>query len=128
MIITFPWPHPHLSPNARKGWREVAKRKKAYRSGVGWEALQAFIAAGRPQFVGLVNVSITFLPPDNIRRDLDNMLASIKAGLDAIAEITGCDDSRFRITIAKGEAVKFGRVHVDMRQAVESLELKGQIS
>lgn len=60
-------------------------------------------------------VAITFQPPNKIARDLDNMLAAIKSGLDGIASAIGVDDSRWHISIRKGGVVKGGQVVVEVR-------------
>lgn len=52
-----------------------------------------------------VHVCITFIPPDRRPRDLDNMLASIKSGLDGIADVIGVDDSKWSITIQKEDRI-----------------------
>ena len=127
LTVRLPWPPAELSPNARAHHFAKARKVKAYRTGAGWEALQAFNAAGRPRMTGPVAVSVTFHQPDNRRRDLDNMLASIKAGLDGIAETVGVDDSRFSITIAKGGAVHLGAVVVKLTPALADIPHKGTI-
>jgi crossover junction endodeoxyribonuclease RusA len=43
---------------------------------------------------------------------LDNLLASMKAGLDGLADALGVDDSRWRLLIEMGEPVKGGCVCV----------------
>ncbi len=55
---------------------------------------------------------IIFHPPNKRRADLDNMLASFKQGIDAIAGYLKVDDSIFELTISKGEPVKHGKVEV----------------
>jgi crossover junction endodeoxyribonuclease RusA len=45
-------------------------------------------------------MSITFYPPDRRKRDLDGMLSAIKSGLDGLADAIGCDDSRWRLSLA----------------------------
>ena len=55
-----------------------------------------------------------FHPPDKRRRDLDNMLASAKQGIDAISAAIGLDDYHFGFTIVRGEPVKGGRIVVDI--------------
>ncbi len=66
-----------------------------------------------------VSLEITFHPPDERRRDLDNCLASIKLGLDGIAEALGIDDRHFHpITIDWGEVVKGGRVDILIKETV----------
>ena len=48
--------------------------------------------------VGKVNIEFHCYPPDNARRDEDNLLASMKAGIDgiadAIASMTGTSITR----------------------------------
>ena len=47
----------------------------------------------RPVIATPVKFSITFYCPDRRRRDIDNLLASLKPSLDGIAQATGIDDS-----------------------------------
>jgi crossover junction endodeoxyribonuclease RusA len=115
--IALPWPHSNLSPNARKHWRPVAKAKKAYREAAVWACAAAKL---RPMTCARLAVSITFHAPDKRHRDIDNMLASIKAGLDGIADVCGVDDSKWSITIAKGEPRKGGAVVVVLSAPADS--------
>jgi crossover junction endodeoxyribonuclease RusA len=105
VIVILPWPRPELSPNARVNWRTKCSAAKRYK-------LSAYLLAKAARPVPGLTVSITFNPPDNVRRDLDNMLASIKSGLDGIAYAIGVDDSKWALTIAKGAPVKGGQVVV----------------
>ena len=58
-------------------------------------------------------VAITFLPPDRRRRDLDNCLASFKAGIDGLADVLGVDDSKWKLEIAMSSDIGgFVRVEV----------------
>lgn len=53
------------------------------------------------------HLKITFYPPTKANRDIDNCLASIKAGLDGIADGLAINDKFFRpITIDFGETDK----------------------
>ena len=110
MIVTLPWPPRELSPNSRNHWRPKAKSAKGYRF------VAHLLACEQKCPVGLerATVAITFNPPDNRARDLDNMLASIKSGLDGIASAIGVDDSKWTITIQKGQPVKGGAVVVEI--------------
>lgn len=105
MIVFLPWPPSELSPNARCHWAKKAKAAKSYRVIAAWAAVGE--EPGR-------TVSITFNPPDNRPRDLDNMLASIKSGLDGIATAIGIDDSQWSLTIRKGEVIQGGLVTVEV--------------
>lgn len=104
-MITLPWPPKELSPNARCHWAVKARAFKTYRLDC-WAAFAGFrkLLAGRSSF------AVTFHPPSKRRHDIDNCFASIKAAIDALAQITGIDDSEFQFTIAKGEPRKGGQV------------------
>lgn len=109
MRVTLPWPPLEMSPNARAHWATKARAAGRHKRdcqilcmGVGIRALG---------WDGMA-VSLTFHPPSARRSDLDNMLAAMKAGLDGLAAASGVDDSRWQITIARGEPVKGGAVDV----------------
>lgn len=116
--LTLPWPPKDLSPNARVHWTKRSKAAKAYRKECGWHV----VAAGpRPKFApsGLITLDIEFVEPDKrYRRDLDNMLASIKAGIDGIADALGVNDRRFVFRIARSEAIG-GMVRVRISEDVQ---------
>lgn len=58
-------------------------------------------------------MAIIFFPPSKRGFDLDNALASIKAGIDGISEAWGINDKMFRpITIDFGAVKKNGEVVV----------------
>lgn len=105
MIVFLPWPPSELSPNARCHWAKKAKAAKSYRLIAAWAAVG--MGPGR-------TVSITFNPPDKRPRDLDNMLASIKSGLDGIAQALGVDDKEWSLTITKGAPIQGGLVTVEV--------------
>lgn len=110
MQIKLPWPHKDLSPNARVHHHALARVKAAYKEACMWECKAQRLG---PIDADALHISITFCPPDNRRRDLDNMLTSIKAACDAISAVTGVDDSKWSIAIRKGE--KGGYVIVDIQ-------------
>lgn len=110
MKITLPWPPSILSPNCRAHWAKKNEAKKAHRN-------CCYVLAGCNVPLcpaGPINLTVRFRPPDKRKRDLDNMLASNKSTLDAIAEAWGVDDSRFRLTLEIGDPVKFGAVEVSV--------------
>lgn len=96
--INLPWPPRELSPNARKHWAVVAKHKKAYRQICYLMAKQAGIKSTESN-----KVVITFYKPSKRHMDLDNCLASMKAGLDGLADAMGVDDKHFRLTVSMAE-------------------------
>ena len=66
---------------------------------------------------GPITLDIEFIEPDKRRRDLDNMLASIKSGIDGIADALGVNDSRFIYKIRRSEAVG-GMIKVTISESV----------
>jgi crossover junction endodeoxyribonuclease RusA len=96
-VVELPWPPKELSPNARHHWATAAKAKKGYRSrcktlGEGQALASVKNSSDR------VLVHLTFFPPDKRSRDWDNMIASMKSGLDGLADAMGVDDSRWRLS------------------------------
>jgi crossover junction endodeoxyribonuclease RusA len=110
MKITLPWPPSILSPNARAHWARKDAPRKKYKGDcylLAW--------AKKPELPeGKIPLKITFCPPDRRKRDMDNMLSSIKAGLDGISQAWGVDDSRFRPILDIGDVVKHGAVVVEV--------------
>lgn len=110
--LTFPWPPKALSPNARVHWTKLRGpngRAKKYKADCVFLAI-----ANDWKIVGCNTFRLVFCPPDNRRRDSDNMLASFKAGFDALSILTGVDDSKFQWSFARGEVVKGGAVIVEV--------------
>lgn len=111
MKIVLPWPPSALSPNSRKHWSIKAKAAAKHKA----DCQYAAMAAGARQLHWpSMSVAITFCPPGNQRRDLDNMLAAMKSGLDGLAAATAVDDSKWSITLARGDWVKGGAVDVEI--------------
>lgn len=110
-MITLPFPPAILNPNKRPHWATKASVFKRYK-------FQCFavLSQFRDELRGRAVFSIEFRPPDSRRRDADNLLAASKAMIDALAEVTGVDDSKFCFTIAKGEPVKGGAVVVSVNE------------
>lgn len=114
--VTLPWPDKVLSPNARVHWSRKAKAVKTARQDAAWLVLEKIMAArilGWPRAA----VSMTFCPPDNRRRDRDNLIASMKAATDGIADAIGIDDSKFETSYRMGEPIKGGAVLVTISEA-----------
>lgn len=112
MQLTFPWFPKELSPNSRTHWAKLASVKKSYRTewwAIGQEAKK------QPLRDGKVHLIIDFYPPSKRHYDLDNCLASIKSGLDGLADALQVDDKRFTLTIALKEEV-MGYIKVTINQ------------
>lgn len=98
--LIVPWPPRELAPNGRAHWAAKARAAKAYRRSC------FFIAAGcLPELPaeGPIPLMVKFHPPDRRARDLDNLLASMKAGLDGLADGWHVNDSRFEPVPVMGE-------------------------
>lgn len=109
-VITLPWPPRDLSPNARVHHMALAKAKKAYRTGCAW---QAAVQGAKKIDAQRLHLTITFVPPNRRAHDLDNCLASIKAGLDGLADVLGVDDKHWSLTLHKADTIGgFVRVEV----------------
>ena len=113
MQITLPWPGRELSPNSRVHWAAKAKVAKSYRK-TAWALsrhARRHLADGLP-----VKVSIEFCPPDKRGRDLDNCLASLKSGLDGVADALQVNDRDFWLALRWGAPVKGGLVRIELSQ------------
>lgn len=92
ITIDLPWPPKELNPNARIDRRSVAPIKKKHRADC---YLMAKVAT-KDKIAGRHHIMLTFFPPNDWRqRDLDNLLASMKAGLDGVADALGINDREF---------------------------------
>lgn len=93
--VLLPWPPKELMPNRKKQHRYTRDIRKKYK--------EACWALAREARFRAEHLDITFHPPCGRRRDLDNLLAAMKAGLDGLALAMGVDDSEFTFTIRKGD-------------------------
>lgn len=109
--ILIPWPPADLSPNKRTYWRKKNPIKAAYRD-------ECFYIAQRyagkiPQ--GLVRAAFIFYPPDNRARDLDNVLAGAKSGIDGVCMALGINDKYLRpITLDWGSVRRGGKIEIKL--------------
>jgi crossover junction endodeoxyribonuclease RusA len=100
-------------------WAKLAKFKKDYR--IAWWA----IALKQARFINLpenkISLTIEFYPPSRRHYDLDNCLASIKSGLDGLADALQVNDRRFLLTVRMVEEVKgYIKVTIQERERDES--------
>lgn len=108
MKVTLPYPPRVLSPNARQHWAEIARKKREYRNACAWQAVAQGLR--RMDAQGL-QVSFVFYPPNRQRRDLDNAIASIKAGIDGLVDVLGVDDSKWAMDFRLADEIG-GKVDV----------------
>jgi crossover junction endodeoxyribonuclease RusA len=112
-MIILPWPPKELSLNARVHRLKKAAIGKKYREACFWLTKQAQVAI--PE--GRVHLTLTFIQPDRRSRDLDNLLSSIKYGIDGMADGLGINDRMFRpVTIDVSDDIG-GMVKVEFSKA-----------
>lgn len=90
--IEFPWPDAELGDNARVHFQAKARAVKRQRETAFWLAKEAKV-----QFNPNAKLLIEYHPPNNQRRDAQNMPARLKGLIDGIADAMGCDDNGFRV-------------------------------
>lgn len=129
VVIDLPWPSSKLSSNYFGHWRPKATAAKKSRNDARILALQAKIGCW-PNAV----LMFVYFPPDNRRRDVQNMPAMLKASIDGIADAMGCDDHGFRPRFPDhfGRTSKGGYVRVciseDVTKATETKPYNGFIA
>lgn len=96
-MIVLPWPPSKLSPNARGSWKAKESARKSYKQ------ICYLIAKNIKPYK---NLHIVFHPPDRRHRDLDNMLASFKYGLDGISQAWGVNDEIFKKILIEANVPK----------------------
>jgi crossover junction endodeoxyribonuclease RusA len=97
------------------------KAKKKHRADCFWSAK----AAGMPELPpeGNIPLKVIFHPPLNRAWDLDNLVATMKAGFDGLADAWGVNDSRFRFSsLTIGEKIKPGSVKITVDIPVEKFQ------
>jgi crossover junction endodeoxyribonuclease RusA len=113
----LPWPPRILWPNARVHHMALYRAKKLYATECAFLCIQNKTRVMHD--AERIAARITFFPPDRRRRDMDNMLAAIKAGIDQVAQHIGVDDSKWTMTLAVSpETRERGGVEILM-EAVE---------
>ena len=116
--VVLPWPPRVLSPNSRPPhWAVLAQAKRAYRLACHAEARAAGWRNGAVAPTDRLHVRLVFVPPDRRRRDMDNLIAAMKSGLDGLADALGVDDTRWTLTCAIDEANIGGMVRVEVGRA-----------
>ena len=117
MRIELPWPDPSLAPNRKNGhhWGSTHAAKGKRLADARLLTLAAMRQAGYVPTTGTLALTLTFCAPDRRRRDLDNLLAALKADFDGVAQALGVDDQLFEpLTLRRGEPVKGGRVVLEV--------------
>lgn len=102
-MIILTWPSKALWPNRKAHWTVKSKAASSYKQNAYWAAFRT---------TPTKHLTITFHPPDKRTRDLDNLLAAIKHGIDGISEAWGVNDSEFEYTLRRGEPIRGGEVRI----------------
>ena len=90
-MLTFPWYPKELSPNSNCHYQVKAKHKAIYKELCYWLTKEAKIPKADYK-----EMHIVFYKPNRRHMDLDNMLASIKSGLDGMCLALELDDRCFK--------------------------------
>ena len=108
------WPDSALLPNARKRhWRDKQPFKEAAREMAFTNAFNSGLQIGQ----GKLSARLLFNSPDNIRRDLDNLLSSMKPSIDGVCLALGIDDAKIVCyTVERGELHPGGRVILQLTE------------
>jgi crossover junction endodeoxyribonuclease RusA len=125
-IIRLPWPSTKLSPNksGQGKWREKTQAASSYK----WECFAAIKDQKTPSLQSVGHVAVTFHPPSLRKYDLDNALARIKQGLDAVDDAIGVDDALWAsMSLHRGHKVKGGCVIVRIDEALAAIPMRGTI-
>lgn len=120
--VELPWVDMKLSGNGRLHWAEKSRRVKRRR----FEASLLARSAGVKRVQGDVRVTclFTFHAPTKANRDRDNLIASLKADQDGIADACGVDDGRWQVDHAIGEPVRNGCVVADITIVVADITIE----
>ena len=88
MRLEGPWPPRALSPNSRPGRWLLARKKRQYREGCGWEVFAQTNQDTRSSWplTPPVTAQVTFRC-DRRRRDPDNTMAMLKPLWDALVDV-----------------------------------------
>lgn len=108
--LVLPWPDSRLSPNGRHDRRRLTDVRNIARNTGYFLTLDARLSV--PDRTPL-HMFLTFNPPDNRRRDGDNLIGCFKSYQDGIFKALGVDDSNVKLTTyGIGKRVEGGQVVV----------------
>lgn len=109
-MLKFKLPFP---PSVNHYWGVHGHRRFIKKRGLDFRSSVAEVCQNLPKLVGKMWIEIVVHPPDNRRRDLDNLL---KATLDALekAELYKDDTLIDDIHIVRGDKVEGGELYVQI--------------
>lgn len=91
--LVLPLPPKGCNPNARGHWAKKARAVKGYRRTADLTARSLVRASERPRWE-CAELRSTWYLPDRRRRDPDNLIASMKAGIDGLRDADILADDR----------------------------------
>lgn len=107
--VILPYPDSRLSPNARLNRYALNEVKQQARQ-IGFTAVKQ---SGVYIHDAPVQLFVKIFPPDNRRRDDDNILASLKSYRDGMFDALGIDDNRVKLTtFGVGKVTQGGAVYI----------------
>jgi crossover junction endodeoxyribonuclease RusA len=117
VIIELPYPSKALMPNRKNGthWSKTKGEKDAAFSEAFYRTKMVAVGVKfKPEPIAL---TVTFIQNDKRHRDLDNLLACIKANLDGVARALNIDDKLFEpITIKRGYNKEQSATVIELKQ------------
>ena len=91
--LVLPWPARACQPNSSVHPHTRSAARRAQRA----EAAAAGLLTRDLPPGPVLQAELLFVPPDRRRRDLDNLVASMKGALDGVFEEQGRDDRELRV-------------------------------
>ena len=109
--MQLPWPDPILNPNVHTPWAAKNKPRQIQREACYYLAKNTGVELDPAK---RYEVRLTFCPPSHAPRDMDNLVAALKSGLDGMCRALGIDDRQIVPTPDKewGPVVAAGKVEV----------------
>lgn len=114
-MVTLELPYPptvnHYWKHTKNGIHYVTAKGKAYQQAVSW------LTKNAKKFKGRVELKIDIYPPDNRKRDIDNIFKALLDGLTKSGVIA--DDSLvYKLVAEKFAPVQDGKVVVIIKEIV----------
>jgi crossover junction endodeoxyribonuclease RusA len=113
ITITIPLPPAALKPNSRPHWSRKARAAKAYRKAA-WAATVAATSPGLPMRWRKASVQVTAFFKTVRHPDPDNLIASLKAAFDGIADagLVADDKELWPLRPIIGKDAEFPRIEL----------------
>lgn len=113
--VVIPWPARELSPNARVHW---AKKGDAVATARGFTSAMTEYRRGAFGDGVPLEMWVLIEPPNLKKRDLDNILASLKPSIDGIADGVGFNDAQIEsVHLHRMPPIKGGRITIEIEPA-----------